>query len=619
VIASSRNAATAVDSLRATFPAYLRCLVRAMPGRTALAVAATAAQAVVEAVAFLMLVPLLAIVGLDIGAAEVGDLAMYVRRAFAWLGLQATLGPVLAGYVVIVSVQALVAQAQIQAVLSLEHQFVGALRRRLCGAITRAKWLYLVTTRSSDLAHVLTQELERVGTLTYQVLSVGSSAVIGVVYIALAFRVSATMTLIVTGTAGALLVLLRGRLAVVRKESAALADARARLFGAAVEHVSSLRIAKSHGTEQEHIDAFARTADALATAHIDAIHVHLGSRTVFNIGAVTGLVLILYVGLAWLKLSPASMVLLLYVFTRTMPRLSTVQQGIHGAADYLTSFASYSRLQAAVDAEAEVPPTPLLRPVTFRDSITLESVTFAHARGADEAIHDLMIDIPFGAITGIVGHSGAGKSTLADLVTCLQRPQSGRVLIDGIPLDAAMIPAWKRQIGYVDQDTFLFNESVRANLLWANPSATDEDLRRAVSLAAAEFVFDLPQGLDTTVGDRGIRLSGGERQRLALARALIREPSLLVLDEATSALDADNEMRILGALERLRGQVTVVLITHRLSAVRCADVIYLLDNGHVIESGDWSTLIGNPVGRFRSLCAAQGVNVQNSPLVNRAV
>ena len=154
----------------------------------------------------------------------------------------------------------------------------------------------------------------------------------------------------------------------------------------------------------------------------------------------------------------------------------------------------------------------------------------------------------------------------------------------------------------------MFHDTVRTNLLWARPGATEPEMIEALSLAAAgDFVRGLPAGLETIVGDRGILLSQGERQRIALARAMLRRPAMLVLDEATNSLDSDNESKVLGAIERLRGDLTTVLIAHRLSTIRWADLIYVIENGRVVESGDWETLNSRD-GRFRALCEAQSLS-----------
>jgi ATP-binding cassette subfamily C protein len=214
--------------------------------------------------------------------------------------------------------------------------------------------------------------------------------------------------------------------------------------------------------------------------------------------------------------------------------------------------------------------------------------------------------IEAGSISAIAGASGAGKSTVADLLLGLLRPTHGRLLVDGREIGEDDLGAWRRSIGYVPQDSFLLHDTIRANLAWARPDATDAEMWDALERsAAAAFVRARPEGLDAIVGDRGLRLSGGERQRLALARALITNPNVLVLDEATSALDSVNEEQILTAVERLRGRVTIVLISHRLATLRNADAIYVMDAGEIVESGSWRELAARPGGRFESLLSKQ--------------
>jgi ATP-binding cassette subfamily C protein len=247
-------------------------------------------------------------------------------------------------------------------------------------------------------------------------------------------------------------------------------------------------------------------------------------------------------------------------------------------------------------------------------------VSFGYPARTSLAIADLDVTIDAGSTTAIVGVSGAGKSTLADLLLGLLRPSSGRVLIDDVALDPSRLSAWREQIGYVAQDTFLFHDTVRANMRWACPDATDADILDAFRQAAADrFVAALPQGLDTVLGDRGMRLSGGERQRLALARALLRKPSLLILDEATSALDSDNERLVLQSIQALHGRVAIVLISHRLSTLRGADTVYVLDGGRVVEAGSWQGLLARADSRLASLVRAQEIDggaVVTSPRVN---
>jgi ATP-binding cassette, subfamily C, bacterial len=214
--------------------------------------------------------------------------------------------------------------------------------------------------------------------------------------------------------------------------------------------------------------------------------------------------------------------------------------------------------------------------------LRFDAVSFRYTPQDPWVLNGVDFTVDAGTTVAIVGTSGAGKTTIADLMIGLLAPDSGRITIDGIVLgDNAA--SWRETIAYVPQDTFLFHDTIRANLTWVRPDVSGDDINRALTLAMADFVHALPNGLDTVVGDRGVRLSGGERQRIALARALLRKPSLLILDEATSAIDRENEQRILDAIDRLHGSVTIVMITHRMAAVAGADAVHVLDAGRIVE------------------------------------
>jgi ATP-binding cassette subfamily C protein len=248
--------------------------------------------------------------------------------------------------------------------------------------------------------------------------------------------------------------------------------------------------------------------------------------------------------------------------------------------------------------------------VRLDDELCVDRVNFGY--GDTRVLTDVSLSLRRGQTVAVVGPSGAGKSTLADVVLGLLIPQDGRVLVDGRALTRESHASWRAQIGYVPQETFLFHDTIRVNLQWAAPDATEQELWEALRSASADFVQRLPSGLDTVVGDRGVLLSGGERQRVALARALLRKPRLLVLDEATSSLDPENERAIQQAIDGLHGRAAILVITHRLPTVRHADLIYVLDEGHIVEFGTWAELVARP-GRFRKLCRAQGLEPDDHP------
>ena len=241
----------------------------------------------------------------------------------------------------------------------------------------------------------------------------------------------------------------------------------------------------------------------------------------------------------------------------------------------------------------------------IKGEVTFDHVTFRYRPGGREVLRDVSLTINPGEIIGIVGPSGSGKSTLTKLVQRLYIPEAGRVMIDGVDL-ALVDPAWlRRQIGVVLQENLLFNRTIRENIALANPALPTESVMAAASLAGAhEFILELPEGYDTKIEERGTNLSGGQRQRIAIARALITNPRILILDEATSALDAESEAIIQANMRSITRGRTVIIIAHRLSAIRMANRIVTMENGMVTEEGTHDQLLAAN-GRYASLWSLQ--------------
>jgi ATP-binding cassette, subfamily C, bacterial len=369
-----------------------------------------------------------------------------------------------------------------------------------------------------------------------------------------------------------------------------------------------MKTVKSYGVEERNAQMFSKLSEHVARVYIKSINNYAGAAFFFTVGSAVVLSSMLYVASEFLQTTVAGLLLLLFLFNRMLPLFNGVQRSYQQYLNELPAFARVMELQDRCEAAAE-PEFTAFRALEFQEIIRFEEVHFSYGgEGAVAAVQGLDLTIEAGKTTAIVGPSGAGKSTIADLVMGLIQPYRGHVLVDGKALGPELLRSWREQIGYVAQETFLFNDTVRTNLLWARLEAGEEQIWQALELAAAGgFVFELPEGLDTILGDRGVRLSGGERQRLALARALLREPSLLILDEATSALDSENERRIQKAIEGLHGRMTILVITHPLSTIRGADIIYVLERGRLVESGSWEVLVSNGIGRFSALAGAQGI------------
>lgn len=583
---------------------FVRMLVEQLGWRLIPSVVVAVALAFAEGTGLLLLIPLLGSLGLAVDEGPTSRLSRLIGQAFETAGIQPTLAAVLVIFLLVTTAHAVLYRAHLLINPTLEQRFALALRRRLYAAIVSARWSFLVRRRSTELVHAVTTEVDRAGASAYQLLTLMTGCVVTAAYVVLAARMSAALTLLVAGLGLAMLASLRGR----TRRSVDLGDSYAaanrRLFGLASESIAGLKVAKSLGAEMRGVRIFEEHATAMARAYLDLLRSFAQGKMRLDLTSAVVVSLLLYLAVDWLGLRGPGLLVLIFILARILPRVLSLQESAQAFVSGLPSFAAVLRTIEACEAETEPALVTGPRPVVSRE-IRLDGVTFQYAGPSAPAIEEVTLTIPAGLITAIVGPSGAGKSTIADLLLGLLRPARGQLLVDGKPLDDAAIPAWRRSVGYVPQDSFLLHDTVRANLLWARPDATEAQMWDALErAAAADFVRARPEGLDTVVGDRGIQLSGGERQRLALARALLIEPVVLVLDEATSALDSVNEARILSAVHTLRHRITCVIITHRLSTIREADLIHVIEGGRLVESGGWDEL-ASAQGLFATLLRLQ--------------
>jgi ATP-binding cassette subfamily B protein len=281
-------------------------------------------------------------------------------------------------------------------------------------------------------------------------------------------------------------------------------------------------------------------------------------------------------------------------FAQLLTRLLfPIQSLLSTGADVEASLALFDRIFEYLDLEVDIVEKPqpvLLRPEEVLGEVRFEDVSFRY--GETWTLRDINLVVPAGTRTAIVGETGAGKTTLGYLVARLYEPQEGRVTIDGVDVRDASLESLAATVGVVSQETYLFHATVRENLRFARPEASDEEIEDAARTARIhELIASLPEGYDTIVGERGYRFSGGEKQRMAIARTVLRNPPVLVLDEATSSLDTQTEAAVQAELERLAEGRTTITIAHRLSTVRDADQIVVLDRGSIVERGRHEELL----------------------------
>ena len=274
--------------------------------------------------------------------------------------------------------------------------------------------------------------------------------------------------------------------------------------------------------------------------------------------------------------------------------------------DFQQTGISVARLGDILNTRTEVPPTSAAQLPPVKGRITLDQVTFRYRAEAPPVLHGISLDVLPGEVIGIVGRSGSGKSTLTKLVQRLYSPEGGRILVDGMDISLIDAAQLRRQVGVVLQENLLFNRSVRENIAITDPAAPVEAVMRVAQLAGAhEFISELPEAYDTVVGEQGSTLSGGQRQRIAIARALFPNPRILIFDEATSSLDYESEAIIQKNMQHIAQGRTVLIIAHRLSAVRHANRIVVMDKGRIVEVGPHEALVNKPQGLYAHLWRMQ--------------
>ncbi len=357
--------------------------------------------------------------------------------------------------------------------------------------------------------------------------------------------------------------------------------------------LGGVKDAKVLGRESQFLDQYSKHAGVLATMAERHSFLTVIPRLWNEMLGVTALCLLTLVML-WQGMDPQALVPALGVFAaaafRMLPSVHRISMAIQSLR-YVTETVHTIVSELAMNKPLGLPPSE--KPITFGSEVSLKNISYRYAKAVAPALDQIDIRIPASSCVGIIGTSGAGKSTLVDILLGLLSPTGGRVLVDDVDISRCL-RGWQKIVGYVPQSIYLCDDTIRANIAFGVPEQEIDDTALMLALKAAQldgFISELPDGVNTLVGERGVRLSGGQRQRIGIARALYHDPQVLVLDEATSALDNETEKGVMSAVDRLHGKKTIVIVAHRLSTVSNCDMLYRLEDGRVTQTGTFAEVV----------------------------
>lgn len=543
---------------------------------------------IVEALSLVLIIPLLQIAGGT--SSSSGRLATLLSR----LTINDRTGQILAVLVIFAALMllraALISIRQ-SAVMRLELEFLSSLQIRLVDRLGAAPWSSVVGLRHARVNRILGSDVQRLSQAAIGLVQSAVAVITLTVQLAIAVVLSPLLTLLAILLVAAGAVLTAPLFRAARYVGDMVSDANLMMLNEVGQFLGALKLAVSQNLAGRFVDEYSAALQGAVDAELAFVARENGSRLRMTIAGILVAGGIAFVGLALVAVPVPTLVALLLILSRMAGPTQSLQTQALELVRSLPAYAQMRQLEAELVSDGR---TVTDAPLPALVSVTFERVGYRHRRRPGDTgsgVDALDLTMARGEFLGIAGRSGAGKTTFADLLVGLYQPQSGRILLNDAAISLPTQSAWRDRLAYVAQDPFVRHASIRDNLLWSHPAADDAAIAQALWVADAQGLLErLPEGLETVLGERGSLISGGERQRLALARAVLRKPQLLILDEATNAIDIDGEQVILRRLRETCPHTTILMIAHRLESLRACDRILLFDNGHVAAEGPFSSM-----------------------------
>ena len=560
------------------------------------------AVGLMSSISIVMLVPMLDLLDVDLGK---GSSFEVLLRPFLQLSYYQRAGVIIGIFVLLLLLRAFLNRMAVVEQNKLLEQYEMFLRSSLYDGMTMTSWEKLSGMKNADLINLFTVQCRQARFCLQWTIALIGSAVTAIMQLAIACWMSLPVTLTVIAVGCGFLALFRP----VQKKSKSYGEkaieVNRNLHREIQDQLSGIKEIRAYGVEKTHTQRFRSISQAYYDTSLKMTQLRVMPQLCYSAAAALMIAFAFIFSVLVLDTGTAQLMVLVYIFSRLWPVFSSWQGQLQNIHSYLPAAEKIEQALHEFDSTIQHE-TEHSEIIDFSRDLTFDNVSFVYETGRNEVLHNVSFTLPFGSVTALVGRSGAGKSTTADLLLGLLFPKAGKITVDGTRLTAQNLPSWHRLIGYVPQDPTLLNTSVRENLVRFHPDAMDEDIVESLKQAQAwDFVEKLEQGLDTVIGDKGVRLSGGQRQRIVLARVLLGKPKLIILDEATSALDYESENAVRDTIHTLKDRCTVLIIAHRLATIRGADYAIVLEDGRVAEQGSMLELLHKPDGYLSRMLSVE--------------
>lgn len=553
----------------------------------AIAVLGTAV-AILEAVGLSFISPIIRIANQSNPSLGQGPILDIFIITYDTLGIPFSIGYLIAGVCLIMTVRFTLSFIFDWLSSIVQYSYERHLRSESFNRVLRSETEYFDTKGSDHIMNAIITETRYSGEVIGSTVRVLRELLLASMYLFVMLYISPIMFLFAFILLGGITILIRRIIEPATDVGDRVASANERVQEIVQSGTQGIRDVKLYGLREKITDRFSVSIDKYTRESINLDRNQSIVKNMYDLAAAVSLFTLIYVGFSLTNLTVNELGVFLFAMFRLSPIISRLNGELYSVEGDLAHLIRTQKFIGNISEKVE----PLSgKSIDTANEIEFNNVDFSYNEHED-AINDISFDIKKGDFVAFVGQSGAGKSTVVSLLCGLYKPDSGSIKIDGTKLDELDITEWRERIAVVRQNPYIFDDTLRENILIGNENATEDDLERVCEIARIdEFVDTLPDGYESNLGDKGVRLSGGQKQRVALARALLKDADFLILDEATSDLDSSLESQVQESIESMDREYGIITIAHRLSTVTNADRIYTLDNGEIIESGTHNELI----------------------------